>query len=189
MPRAPRDRLSELVAAHSAVVANYLRRRLYPLTDADLDDLVEETLLVCWRRLDDLPEGAGELPWVIGVARHVLHNAHRSHRRRRHHEGRVRPTTAHPSAEAEAVADLAVREALDALGEADRELLRLHFWDGVDTEGIAVVLGVSTNAAGTRLSRAKGRFLEVLARVEARTASPSTDRHEVDGRGATRRDG
>jgi RNA polymerase sigma-70 factor (ECF subfamily) len=179
VPRAPQDRLAELVAEHAAVVANYLRRRLYPLTDGDLDDLVEETFLVCWRRLDDVPTGASERPWVIGVARHVLHNAHRGHRRRRHHEGRVRPQTSRASAEDEAVADLAVREALDALGAPDRELLRLHFWDGVDTEGIAVVLGISTNAAGTRLSRAKGRFLEALTQVEARrTESPQSDRHQ-----------
>lgn len=179
MPRAPQDRLAQLVADHSAIVANYLRRRLYPLTDGDLDDLVEETFLVCWRRLGDVPSGESERPWVIGVARHVLHNAHRGHRRRRHHEGRVRPALPRASAEDEAVADMAVRDALEVLGEADRELLRLHFWDGVDTEGIAVVLGISTNAAGTRLSRAKARFLEVLAMVESRrTESPQTDRHE-----------
>jgi RNA polymerase sigma-70 factor (ECF subfamily) len=173
VPRAARDRLTEFVAAHQSAVANYLRRRLYPLTAADLDDLVEETFLVCWRRLDDVPTGASERPWVIGVARHVLHNAHRSHRRRRHHESRVRPVGARASAEEEAVADLAVREALDALGEADRELLRLHCWDGVDVHGLALVLGVSTNAAGTRLSRAKSRFVDALAEVEARHAAES----------------
>ena len=173
-----RDRLELLVAAHTTAVANYLRRRLYPLTSADLDDLVEETFVVCWKRLADVPLGDAERPWVIGVARHVLHNAHRSHRRRQHHEGRVRPSRADHSAEDEAVADLAAREALAALGEADRELLRLHFWDGVDVHGLAVVLGVSVNAAGTRLSRAKARFCAELTSLDARTSPPQPDRQQ-----------
>jgi RNA polymerase sigma factor (sigma-70 family) len=171
-----RDRLELLVAAHETAVANYLRRRLYPLSAADLDDLVEETFVVCWRRLDAVPDGDGERPWVIGVARHVLHNAHRSHRRRQHHEGRVRPVVADHSAEDEAIADIAASAALAAIGEADRELLRLHFWDGVDVHGLAVVLGVSVTAAGTRLSRAKSKFVAQLEAIESRTATPPADR-------------
>lgn len=164
------------MAAHSAAIANYLRRRLYPLSTEDLDDLVEETLVVLWRRLDDVPTGDSERPWIIGVARHVLHNAHRSFRRRQRHEARLRPVAASSSAEDEAIADLAGREALDAMGEADRDLLRLHFWDGIDVHGLAVVLGVSSNAAGTRLSRAKTRFMEQLSAIEARrTVAPPSD--------------
>ena len=64
------DRFRRLVREHSPEVANYLRRRLYPLTPADLDDLVEETMLVVWRRLDDVPADA-ERPWIIGVARNM----------------------------------------------------------------------------------------------------------------------
>jgi RNA polymerase sigma-70 factor, ECF subfamily len=173
---APKGRLEELVAAHSAAIANYLRRRLYPLSSEDLDDLVEETLVVLWRRVDDVPTGDAERPWVIGVARHVLHNAHRAHRRRQRHEARLRPVAPSSSAEDEAVADLAGRDALEAMGEADRDLLRLHFWDGIDVHGLAVVLGVSSNAAGTRLSRAKARFLEELTAIESRrTAGPPSD--------------
>jgi RNA polymerase sigma-70 factor (ECF subfamily) len=164
------------VAAHGPAIANYLRRRLYPLSSDDLDDLVEETFVVLWRRVDDVPRGEAERPWVIGVARHVLHNAHRAHRRRQRHEARLRPVAASSSAEEEAVADLAGREALDAMGEADRDLLRLHFWDGIDVHGLAVVLGISSNAAGTRLSRAKARFMEALDAIEARrTARPPSD--------------
>ncbi len=164
------------MAAHTVAIANYLRRRLYPLSTEDLDDLVEETFIVLWRRLDDVPEGDAERPWVIGVARHVLHNAHRAHRRRQKHEARLRPVASSTSAEDEAVADLAGRAALAAMGEADRDLLRLHFWDGIDVHGLALVLGISANAAGTRLSRAKTRFLEELTAVEARrTAGDSSD--------------
>lgn len=162
--------------AHAEAVASYLRRRLYPLSTAALDDLVEETFLVLWRRAADVPVGEAERPWVLGVARHVLHNAHRAQRRRERHEARLRPRGAASSAEDVAVADLSAHEALAAMSAPDRELLRLHFWDGVDTEGIAGILGITPNAAGTRLSRAKSRFVELLrARDGEREPSGTAD--------------
>jgi RNA polymerase sigma-70 factor (ECF subfamily) len=160
-------------------VAEYLRRRVGPLPQADVDDLVNETFLVCWRRLGDVPAGESERPWVIGVARNVLHNAHRAASRRRRHEGRVRPYGPSASAEDEAMSDVAAREALARLTSADQELLTLHYWDNVDVEGIALALHLSPNAAGTRLSRAKSRFLANLAPPDERgTAGGSADREE-----------
>jgi RNA polymerase sigma-70 factor (ECF subfamily) len=65
--------------------------------------------------------------------------------------------------EDEVIADLAGRAALDQLSRSDRELLRLHAWEGLEPREIAVVLGITANAAATRLSRAKKRFLVTLA--------------------------
>ena len=84
------DRFARLVREHSGEVANYLRRRLYPLSGADLDDLVEETMVVVWRRLDDVPDNA-ERPWIIGVARNILRNARRSQNRRHAFESSLAP--------------------------------------------------------------------------------------------------
>src|ERR1700733_16079909 len=104
MDPAAEDRFARLVHEHSAAVANYLRRRLYPLTSADLDDLVEETMLVVWRRLDRVPADA-EGPWMLGVARNVLRNARRSKNRRSAFESRLAPTPDDASAEEHVVAD------------------------------------------------------------------------------------
>lgn len=176
-------RLRALVEAHTGVVTDYLRRRLQFLPAADVDDLVSETFIVLWRRVRDVPTGDAERPWVIGVARNVLHNAHRSAYRRRHHEGRVRPSAASSSAEDEALSDVAAREALDRLAAPERELLLLHYWEGIDAAGLAVVLGVTPNAAGTRLSRAKARFLEGLEPPELDgTELGAADMGEGDGR-------
>ena len=38
-------------------------------SDADADDVVGETFLVAWRRLDDVPAADGELPWLVEVER------------------------------------------------------------------------------------------------------------------------
>jgi RNA polymerase sigma-70 factor (ECF subfamily) len=159
------DRFTRLVREHSPAIGNYLRRRLYPLTPADLDDLVEETLLVVWRRLDDVPTDA-ELPWMIGVARNVLRNARRSKHRRLAFEATLPPPRHDASAEESVIADTTVREALGSLEEDDREFLLLHAWDGLDTHELGKLFAISTNAAAVRLSRAQRRFRELLADAE-----------------------
>lgn len=154
-------RLEALTKEHSTAVANYLRRRLYPLVPSDLDDLVEEVLIVVWRRIDAVPAGS-ELPWMIGVARNVLANARRRQHRRDAFTARLAPRGADASAEEYVVADVSVTEALAQLGEADREVLLLHFWDGLDARELAVALSVTTNAAAVRLSRAQTRFRALM---------------------------
>lgn len=159
------DRFARLVREHSSAVGNYLRRRLYPLAPADLDDLVEETMLVVWRRLDHVPPDA-ELPWMLGVARNVLRNARRSKNRRSHYEATLRAPSTDPSAEEHVVADLSLREALAALSDDDREIVLLNAWDGLDTHALAAFFTISTNAAAVRLSRAQARFRELLRTAE-----------------------
>lgn len=175
VPSGERTRLEALVRDHGAAVANFLRRRLYPLSTAELDDLVEETFVVLWRRAHAVPTGDAERPWVLGVARHVLHNAHRSHRRRVVRESGLRAPRPSASAEDEAISDLAARDALASLSSTDRELLQLHFFDGLSVTQLGVLLGVTPNAAGTRLSRAKTRFVERLAALDPGTAEGSAD--------------
>lgn len=151
------DRFRRLVLENSPAVGNYLRRRLHPLTPADLDDLVEETMLVVWRRIDAVPFDA-ELPWMIGVARNVLRNARRNQNRRHLFESTLSPRANDPSAEDHVVADSTVRDALLALNDDDREVLMMNAWDGLDSEAIGVALSITTNAAAVRLSRAQARF-------------------------------
>ena len=136
-------------------VGLYLRRRLYPLPASDLDDLVEEVLIVLWRRFEDVPADA-EVAWSIGVARNVLRNAQRSARRASAHVPRA--VGADASAEDHVVADETVRAALAALSEDDRELLTLHAWDGLGPRELAAALRITENAAAVRLSRARARF-------------------------------
>jgi RNA polymerase sigma-70 factor (ECF subfamily) len=92
------DDARERFEALAAEVAEPVRRFLARRTDADTaDDVLAETLLVCWRRLDQVPERA--LPWVYGVARNCLANAERGARRQRRLA--VRITALDPPSETE----------------------------------------------------------------------------------------
>lgn len=64
---------------HRPLLAYALRRVSDP---ADAADVVAETFLVAWRRLDDVPAGEAARPWLFGVARRVLANHYRGERRR-----------------------------------------------------------------------------------------------------------
>jgi len=135
-----------------------LRRFLARRTDPETaDDVLADTLLVCWRRLDDIPDEP--LPWAYGVARNCLANALRSDRR----QARVAAKLAavDPPREVEPVpadGDPDLAEALSALPEMDAELLRLWAWEQLTPAEIAEVLEITTNAASVRLHRAKQKL-------------------------------
>ena len=158
------ERLRSLVHRFAPEVGAYLRRRSYPLGPPEVDDMVQEVFVVAWRRLDDIPADR-ELPWLIGTARNVLSNARRSHSRRRALLARVTPRAEEPAAEDYAVANSTLRDALRRLSGSDRELLLLHYWEGLGAPELAVALGIKEGAAFTRLSRATSRLREAYAAV------------------------
>lgn len=141
----PEQRYEELAAAVLIPLQRFIRRR----TDEG-DDVLADTMLVLWRRLDDVPAEA-RLPWAYGVARGCLQNAHRSQERR---WNLLRRLAAEPALPPPVDGDPELGEALAALPESDREVLRLWAWEDLAPREIAVVLGISPNAASIRLHRA-----------------------------------
>lgn len=158
-----RRRFEDLYDRHVAVVAAYLLRRTDPTT---ADDVLAETMLVAWRRLDDVPADAA--PWLIAIARRQLANARRGTRRRASLAERLAREPA-PAGDTPAPADPAVAAALAALSPADREILRLLAWDDLEGDEIARVLGCSRATVRVRLHRARRRF---IAALEAERAAP-----------------
>jgi RNA polymerase sigma-70 factor, ECF subfamily len=159
-----RRRFDELFSTHYRVVAAYARRR----TSAEAaDDVVAETFLVAWRRLDDVPAEAA--PWLLAVARRVLANHRRGERRRLALVDRL----AQPSDDAAPADDSPVLRALSRLSEADRELLVLLAWDELSLADAAEVLGCSYAAVKVRLHRARRRLRRELA-VQATRAVPAS---------------
>jgi RNA polymerase sigma-70 factor (ECF subfamily) len=166
----PDPRLAEfenLFARHHDDVLRYFVRRLD--IRADAADLVAETFLIAWRRLDDA-RGGEPLPWLYGVARRVLANHRRGETRRHGLADRLRDdlrTTPAAPAGAASASDTALElqhaaEVFRQLTDADRELLSLVAWEGLDTAQLAAALGCSRSTAAVRLHRARRRLERLL---------------------------
>jgi RNA polymerase sigma-70 factor (ECF subfamily) len=125
-----------------------------------VDDVVAETFLVAWRRLDDMPEEA--LPWLLGVARRVLSTHRRAAGRRERLGARLIATHPRTSIEVPEPADERVAAALAQLSEKDREALILVAWDGLTPQQAAAALGEPAGRLRVRLHRAKHRMKALL---------------------------
>jgi RNA polymerase sigma factor (sigma-70 family) len=173
-PDERRRRFEEIYAACHDPVLGYVLRRTGNGHDAA--DVLAETFLTAWRRLDDVPGGESTRPWLYGVARRVLANHHRGERRRMALGDRLRAELADVTLTTGHHGDLdAIADAFRGLPEHERELLSLVAWEGLDTGQIATALGCSRNAVRIRLHRARRRFAAALGRhdspPEARTAA------------------
>jgi RNA polymerase sigma factor (sigma-70 family) len=127
-------------------------------------DVVAETFLVAWRRLDDAPADA--LPWLLAIARRQLANQRRGEHRRGALLARMRALEPRWTPPASAELDPALFEALARLPGHEREALLLTAWDGLDARAAAVVAGCSPAAFRVRLHRARRRIGRELRRRE-----------------------
>ena len=156
--------------AHTAAVLAYALRRT---SREDAADVVAETFLVAWRRLDDVDEPTA-LPWLYAIARRVLLSQQRVTRRQRAIAERVAAVL--PEAPETPLGSPRVLEALAALTEAEREVLMLAAWEELSSSEAARVLGCSATAYRIRLHRARRRLRERLdGRAEPLVRSARTE--------------
>lgn len=130
---------------------------------AAADDVVAETFLVCWRRLEDVPNDAR--PWLFGVARRCLANSQRGAARSgalAHRVGETLPGQVGPDPGEVAGDRDALRAAFAELSEIDRETLALVAWEGLDLRAAASAAGCSRAAFAVRLHRARQRYAAAL---------------------------
>jgi len=169
-PPQAQQRFDDLYRRYAPAVEAYARRRAPALAD----DVVAETFLVCWRKLDRVPEDA--LPWLYAVAHKTLAN----HRRRERRAAQPLPATRATAADVELPGDPVLARAWASLRADDREVLALVAWEGLAPADAARVLGCTAVACRVRLHRAKRRLARRLAELEP---APAFD---PEPRGASR---
>lgn len=158
----------QLYDEHFSAIAAYVARRV----STDQTDVIAEVFTVAWRRLDQLPESPEDRLWLFAVARHAVARQARSQRRRWLLGARLAAQPAGPAAtESAALPDL-VRLAVERLGPAERELVRLVYWEGLTHREAATVLGCSENAVALRLRRARERLRQDLPPPGPATHTP-----------------
>lgn len=170
---ARRAAFEDAVAEIYEPLQRYLGRRCAP---ADADEVLNDTLLTVWRRLDDVPADR-RLPWAYGVARRCLAN---------HRRGTVRRLRLADKAGAHALravhepwtseADARLHDAMRSLKEDDREIVRLWAWERLEPREIAEVLGTSANAISLRLTRIRRRLEEEIADTRQNRAPAGHER-------------
>ena len=164
-------RFESLYAANRAPILGYALRRTAGPDDAA--DILAETFLTAWRRLDELPQGDDGRLWLYGVARRVLANHHRGLRRRSALAGRLRAELTCSYVPSEFDGETArIAQALRRLPERQREVLALNAWEGLDYGEIATVLGCSRNAVRIRLHRARASLAAELAGPDTQAPDP-----------------
>jgi len=175
-------RFEQLVRDTRADLLAYALRRAASPEDAA--DVISETYLIAWRKLDRIPPGDRARLWLFGVAANVLRRGAERHRSsealierlRREpfsEEGRDR------AVEPEAGSTRALRAALMSLSPADREILTLTAWEGLTPKQIGAVMGLSTGVVRVRLHRARARLRRRLG--DARRPAPDPDAMIANG--------
>jgi len=148
-------RFEALYQEHVGAVAAYALRRASRETS---EDVVAETFLVAWRRLEDVPFEK-PLPWLYGAARRTLANQRRAAVRRDALGTRLQLECRLLPVEP---ADPDVLTALRSLRAEEREVLMLVAWEGLTAREAAQVLACSPVAFRVRLHRARKRLTRAL---------------------------
>jgi RNA polymerase sigma factor (sigma-70 family) len=175
------QRFTALYRAHHLRVRDFAQRRV----GTDLaQEVVAETFLVAWRRLDDIPGAA--IPWLYRVALYEIANLRRRQAKAvRLHDALCEggPGVAQED-EADDVTELArsVALAFANLEPRDQEILRLAAWEQLSSSEGAAVLGCSVPAYRMRLHRARIRLAVASGAREHLRPQPQALRAPVPAR-------
>ncbi|HEY2506501.1 MAG TPA: RNA polymerase sigma factor [Streptosporangiaceae bacterium] len=174
------DAFGALFDRHATAVYNYVLRRTADWSAAE--DLTAAVFLQAWRRRREVEFAADSaLPWLLGVARLQLRNAHRARARYLAAVGRAGAeavTHAGPADPAELVAGrldgerqlASLRIAIAALPRQQREVIELCVYAGLDQQAAAIALGISAGTVRSRLHRARQRLAAQLKAAGAVTS-------------------
>jgi RNA polymerase sigma-70 factor (ECF subfamily) len=129
-------------------------------------DCVQETFVSAWRSRDRFDPSRGTLAgWLVGIARHRVHDAYRA--RARTPEPRpMDPDDAAAAAEANGSSTLVERlllsDALATLGERPRQVLELAFYGGLSQTEVAERMNLPLGTVKSDMRRALARLRKVL---------------------------
>lgn len=155
----------QLYDAHFEFLERISRRLGTP--DAELDDVVQETFLVAFRKLGSFQSGRFST-WLYRIAANVVSGRHRRRRIRAAFQslfGRAEErTTRSADHEYEArEAQACVAEVLERMAPKKREVFALYELEGLSGEEIAERIGCKLDTVWTRLHYARKDF-ERIAR-------------------------
>ncbi len=175
LSRARPELLGVVYQRHATAVYRHLARRVGSTAAEDL--LGEVFAVAVAARLRVRPHHSGSaLPWLYGIAANLV----RSYLRRSSAQGVSADLAVVDWDAVDARVDAQARRrelrtALAALTDAERELLLLVAWDGLTPAEAAEALGLTPEAARSRLHRARARAQAALDDLPAASCGGEHD--------------
>ena len=123
---------------------------------ADAQDVLQETRLAAFRAFGTLKDQKNFRAWIVGIARRKCADWYRARKPELPME--ELPEEALTQSLHGLVYTSPIRETLDELGDKDREILRLFFFEDLPQEKIAALLGIPVGTVKSRLYTAKQHF-------------------------------
>lgn len=169
----------ELWERWSPRLQRLLRRDVARAEDAH--DLVQQTFLQLHRARHEFRDDAKLRPWLYTIALNLKRQYYRRLGRRPEtsiEDAVVDPPASDPAPDAR-IDDVHVRAALAALPEAQRDVILLHWFEGLSFAEVAEVVGATQSAVKVRAHRGYARLREILAaRGVTRDHAPAYERIE-----------
>ena len=125
----------------------------------DAEDVAQDTFIKAYRGIGMFRGSASLGTWLITIARTTVAQWYRRHK----FEQNLDETAEMSAGDADTfLAHMEVRSAVAKLPESYREIIVLRYTNQLDLNEIALVVGISTNAVGARLHRARQMLRDAL---------------------------
>ncbi|MER6106230.1 RNA polymerase sigma factor [Streptomyces sp. NPDC001832] len=154
------------------------------------EDVLSLTFLEAWRLRETVDRDGGSLrPWLLGIATNTARNIRRAARRHEAAVSRLPCEEVFPDFAEDLVDRIddagqvaVLQEALSRLRRAEREVVALCIWSGLDYAAAAQALDIPVGTVRSRLSRARKK-LRKFAGVEVPLKSGNSEAGcgQVDG--------
>lgn len=148
-----RRSFDELVVRYEGELRAFVKRKV---SESEVDDILQDTWIAAWTALRGFDRRSRFKTWLIGIAL----NKCRDHYRQRPTApdaslGEDRADAAyHESSFANAELGIAIKNALAELSEAQREVLELYYFSGLNLTEIAQILDRNLNTVKYQFYRA-----------------------------------
>jgi RNA polymerase sigma factor (sigma-70 family) len=172
----------ELFRRYAPALLRVIGRQLS--SPGEAHDLVQQTFLQLHRARRDFKPGARLRPWIFTIALNLKREHFRRLRRRPEAplelDGRNDPATPPVSPE-RAENERAVRRALDQLPPDHREVIVLHWFEGLSFPEVSAIVGASVSAVKVRAHRGYVALRKLLADTGNRPDVTGIPPEEDDG--------
>ena len=153
--------LSEIIGLYTPYLYTIASNIMAPqLPREDIEEAVSDAFVELWTHRAELLPGKLK-PWLAAVVRNKAKDALRAHKLAEPLNDDLLEIACDGDMESELLQkelrDLA-REAVDTMGEPDREIFRRHYFLYQKTEEIAAVLNMNAATVRTRLARGRERL-------------------------------